>query len=149
MPLNKVLKIRLLKCYVWAVLLSIYFGAGFIPASRSGQIYPTLKAISPTPTLNLARIIGKTYPSSSSSAPYTPLYLSYSYCLHSKSLPSPKLLIRLPIILETVLVQPKVRDCTFLFVVGKCGPPQPLGWLVPMFSCCHHHEDLMDAKAGL
>ena len=52
--------------------------------------------------------------------------------------PHPKPLIRLRIILQAVLARPKVRGCTFLFVVGKCGPPQPLGWLVPMFSCCHH-----------
>ena len=28
----------------------------------------------------------------------------------------------------------------FLFVVGECGPPQPLGWLVPIFCCCHHED---------
>ena len=56
----------------------------------------------------------------------------------------PKPLIRLPIILQAVLAWPRVRDCTFLFVVGKCSPPQHSGWLVPMFCCCHH-EDFIGA----
>ena len=58
---------------------------------------------------------------------FTPLWqqwslqfpLSISLDLWPKSPPSPKLLIRLLIILQAVLVQPRVRGCTFLFVVGN------------------------------
>ena len=73
--------------------------------------------------------------------------LSLSHAQKRRALGSrlhPKPLIRLPIILQAVLARPRVRGCTFLFVVGKCGPPQPLGWLVPMFCCCHH-EDFIGA----
>ena len=28
---------------------------------------------------------------------------------------------------------------------SKCDPPQPSGWLVPMFCCCHH-EDFIGAR---
>ena len=45
--------------------------------------------------------------------------------------PHPKPLIRLPIILQAALASPRVRGCTFLFVVDKCGLPQPLGWWCP------------------
>ena len=44
-----------------------------------------------------------------------------------------------------MLVWPRVRGCTFLFVVGKCSPPQHSGWLVSMFCCCHH-EDFIGAR---
>ena len=37
-------------------------------------------------------------------------------------------------------------DCTFLFVVGKCGAPQPLGSLVPFF-CSYQHEDFIEAHS--
>jgi len=60
--------------------------------------------------------------------------------------PHPKPLIRLPIILQAVLARPRLRVCTFLFVVGKCGPPQPLAWLVPIFCSCHH-EDFIEAHS--
>ena len=44
----------------------------------------------------------------------------------------------LPSFYKAVFTWPRVRGCTFLFVVSKCDPPQPLGWLVPMPFCCHH-----------
>ena len=103
-----------------------------MPVNRGGQIYPTLAAIPPTPTLHLARFIDKTHPSSSSSAPHTPLYLFHSYSLHSKSPPSPQAAHQNSHH-SAVLVWSRVKGCTFLFVVSKCGPPQPLDWLVLMF----------------
>ena len=54
--------------------------------------------------------------------------------------PHPKPLIRVLIILQAVLVKPKGRGCTLLFVVDKSGPTQPSGWLVPLFCCCHHED---------
>ena len=42
--------------------------------------------------------------------------------------------------------RPGVRGCTFLFVVGNYGSPQPLGWLVPLFCSCHH-EDFIGAHS--
>ena len=59
----------------------------------------------------------------------------------------PKPLIRLPVIPQAVLARPGGRGCTFLFVVGKCGPPQTSGWVVPMCCFCHH-EDFIGALSS-
>ena len=82
-----------------------------------------------------------THPSSSSSVSHTPLYLSHSYSLYSKSLPSPQSFCQ-----QCLHARPGVRGCTFLFVVGNYGSPQPLGWLVPLFCSCHH-EDFIGAHS--
>ena len=38
------------------------FWSGFIPINGGGQIYPTLEAISPTPTLHLTRFMASFFP---------------------------------------------------------------------------------------
>ena len=53
---------------------SIQFWSGFIPINGSGWIYPTLTAISPTPTLHVARFM-------SSSISKLTLLLSFSTCV--------------------------------------------------------------------
>ena len=53
---------------------SIQFWSGFIPINGDGRIYPTLTAISPTPTLNLARFMASFF-----SKPT--LLLSFYLCL--------------------------------------------------------------------
>ena len=40
---------------------SIQFWSGFIPVNKGGRIYPTLPAISPTPTLHLARFFASSF----------------------------------------------------------------------------------------
>ena len=47
---------------------------------------------------------------------------------------------------QCLYARPWVRGCTFLFVVGNYGSPQPLGWLVPLFCSCHH-EDFIGAHS--
>ena len=53
---------------------SIQFWSGFIPVNGGGQIYPTLTAISPMPTLHLARFMASSF-----SKPT--LLLSFSACI--------------------------------------------------------------------
>ena len=54
--------------------------------------------------------------------------------------PHPKSPVRLPIIMQATLARPLVRVCTFMFKEGRCRPPQPLGWLVPIY--CDFHKAL-------
>ena len=145
--------------------------SGFILVNGGGWIYPSSNfsnSHSPSRSIHgvLFVLVSSTLhtqkPCSLSSPPYflqtthihpplpqllthlciSPTHTSYIPSPH----PHPKPVIRLPIILQAVLTRPRVRGCTFLFVVGKCSPPQPLDWLVPMFCCCHH-EDFIGAHS--
>ena len=61
------------------------FWSGFIPVNRIGQIYPTLAAISPTPTFHLARF---------NTSPFfkATLLLSFSNCIFHVFLSRPRFL---------------------------------------------------------
>ena len=55
------------------IIIIIQFWSSFIPVNEGGQIYPTLPAISPTPTLHLARFFASSF--------FKPtLLLSFSTC---------------------------------------------------------------------
>ena len=59
-------------CFSFHFIIQFWFD--FIPVNRGGQIYSTLTAISPTPTVHLARFMASSF-----SKPT--LFLSFSACL--------------------------------------------------------------------
>ena len=77
-------------CVNWAktqlINQSIQFWSGFIPVNRGSQIYPTLTAISPTPTLHLTWFMA-----SSLSKP--PLLLFFSTCVFHVFFGCPRFLL--------------------------------------------------------
>ena len=97
----------------------IQFWSGFIPLNGGGQMYPTLTAISPTPTLHLTRF------KASSSTPT--LLLSFSTCVFFVFFNHPRFLLPftsnsnsflMPIIPPQHMPVPRGRSRG-----GACAPP--------------------------
>ena len=94
----------------WAsvtIISLIQFWSGFIPVNEGGRIYPTLPAISPTPTLHLAQFFASSFKPT--------LLLSFSTCDIHVFLGPPRFLFPFTTITSTLfhLLCVTVYICTF------------------------------------